>query len=150
MNLEYYNRRINETVAETLGYRRWRFGDRWVKGLCLLDARFNNYIRRVVEDAPANAEYVKLNIEEVGIRKVEEIKEHFTPASHWVSPYGKISAKPPNFTKNLNAMAVAESVLNADEMQEYDSQLPLQGNNKCANTALARAICWLRVKKIQY
>jgi hypothetical protein len=147
---DYYNRRINESIAKAMGYRRWRFGDRWVKGLILLDTRFNNYPRRVIKDATASEEYVEIDIDELRIHHVRDIKADYIPGSHWVSPEGKISVKPPNFINNLNAMAVAESILTADEMLEYDRLLPLQGVSKCANTALSRALCWLRAKNIEY
>jgi hypothetical protein len=142
--------KINIAIAEAIGYRRWRFGDRWVKGLQLADLRFNGYIRRVIEDAPANAEYVKLDIDEAETQKTAHVLTDYIPASHWVSPDNKITARPPNFAKNLNAMHIAESYLTADEFYKYDNLLPLAAPQKCFNTALGRAVSWLRAKNISY
>lgn len=148
--VDYYNRKINEAIARAMGYRPWQFGDPWVKGLRLMDTRFNNYVRKVIKDAPANVEYIKLDIDETPTQKVAEVKANYIPCSHWFSPSGKITARPPNFSGNLNAMNAAEQTLTSDEMKDYDHFLPLQGVNKCSNTAIARAICWLRAKKIPY
>ena len=62
----------------------------------------------------------------------------------------KVTSRPPNFSGNLNAINSAEQTLTSDEMKEYDHLLPLQGVSKCSNTAIARAVCWLRAKKIPY
>lgn len=142
--------KINETIAEAIGYRRWRFGDKWVKGLQLADLRFNGYIRRVIEDAPANSETVKLDIDEAWTQKTSEIIANYVPVSHWISPEGKISARCPKFTASLDAMHIAETYLTADEFKEYDRLLPLREPQKCHNTPLAKAICWLRAKNISY
>jgi hypothetical protein len=150
MQLKYYNRKINEAIARAMGYRPWQFGDPWVKGLKLMDTRSNNYVRKVIKDAPANVEYIKLDIDEIPTRSVIEVKANYIPCSHWVSPSGKITARPPNFVEDLNAMHDAEQTLTSDEMKEYDHFLPLQGVSKCSNTATARALCWLRAKKIEY
>ena len=150
LGMKLYNRKINEAIAKALGYRAWQFGDPWVKGLSLMDTRFNNYVRKVIKDAPAYVDYIKLDIDETPTHKVAEVKAHFIPCSHWVSPAGKITARPPNFSSNLNAMHEAEMTLTSDEMKEFDHFLPLQGVSKCSNTALSRALCWLRVKKISY
>lgn len=148
--MKAYNNKINTTIAEAIGYRRWRFGDKWVKGLQLADLRFNRYIRRVIEDAPANSETVKLDIDETWTQKTAEVIANYVPVSHWISPEGKISARCPKFTDNLNAMHIAESYLTADEFTEYDRLLPLPEPQKCHNPALSRAICWLRAKNISY
>ena len=148
--LDFYNNKIDVAVAKAIGFRRWQFGDKWVKGLKLADLRFNNYIRKVIEDAPANSDTVKLDIDETPTQSVAELKQHYLPVSHWVSPEGKITAKVPKFVKDLNAMHIAESYLSSDEFAEYDRLLPLSGAQKCFNTALARAACWLRAKKIEY
>ncbi len=145
-----YHHRINEAIAKALGYRPWQFGDPWVKGLKLMDTKFNNYVRKVVENAPADRTYIKLDIDEAPTRRVTEVIADHIPCSHWVSTVGKITLRPPNFVKDLNAMYVAEQTLTIDELKEYDHLLPLQGVNKCSNTALARAVCWLRTKKIPY
>lgn len=150
MQLKYYNIKMNEAIAKALGYRPWQFGDPWVKGLKLADLRFNNYIRKVIEDAPANSDTVKLDIDEAWTQSAAEVKQHYLPVSHWVSPEGKITAKVPKFVKDLNAMHIAESYLSSDEFAEYDRLLPLSGAQKCCNTAQSRAICWLRAKKIKY
>lgn len=145
-----YNSKINEAIALAIGYRPWRFGDKWVKGLQLADLRFDRYIRKVIEDAPAASETVKLDIDEVWTNKTAEVIANYVPVSHWVSPEGKISYKCPRFTNDLNAMHIAESYLTADEFAEYDRLLPLREPQKCHNTALARAICWLRAKGLSY
>lgn len=148
--MKTYNNKINETIAEAIGYRRWRFGDRWVKGLQLADLRFNRYIRKVIEDAPANSETVKLDIDETWTQKTSEVIANYVPVSHWISPEGKISARCPRFTEDLNAMYRAEAHLTADEFAEYDRLLPLREPQKCHNTPLAKAICWLRAKGLSY
>lgn len=148
--MKTYNNKINTAIAEALGYRRWRFGDKWVKGLQLADLRFNRYIRRVIEDAPASSKTVILNIEDAWTQETAEVIKTHVPVSHWVSPEGKISARCPRFTEDLNAMHIAEAYLTADEFTEYDRLLPLREPQKCHNTALARAICWLRAKNISY
>jgi hypothetical protein len=150
MQLKYYNRKINEAIAKALGYRPWQFGDPWVKGLKLMDTRFNNYVRKVRRDAPANVVYIKLDIAETPTQKVDELKANYIPCSHWVSPDNEIKAKPPNFVADLNAMRIAEEFLTADEVREYVNILPLRGDQSYANTAQSRAICWLRAKKIEY
>jgi hypothetical protein len=145
-----HKHKINEAIALALGYRPWQFGDPWVKGLRLNDTRFNNYVRKVIKDAPANVTYIKLDLDEIPTRSVIEVVSHYIPCSHWVSPAGKISARPPNFAEDLNVMHLAEQTLTNDEMKEYYHLLPLQGERKCSSTAIARAVCWLRAKKIPY
>jgi hypothetical protein len=150
MQLKYYNRKINEAIAKALGYRPWQFGDPWVKGLKLMDTRFENYVRKVIKDTHAAATYVKLNIDKTQTQYAAEVKVNYIPCSHWVSPDNEIKAKPPNFVEDLNAMHIAEEFLTADEAEEYAGMLPLRGDQSYANTAQSRAICWLRAKKIEY
>ena len=97
-------------IAAACGWRRWRFGDSWCKGLRLADKRFNGYVRRVIEDAPANSPTVKLNIDEAWTCDASEIVANYTPVSHWLKN-NQILFMPPNYLGDLNAMHEAEKIL---------------------------------------
>jgi hypothetical protein len=92
---------INTTIMEITGWRRWQFGDPWIIGLKLADNQFNGYIRRVVQDAPADSHVIKLDVDEVWTYQTKHVIENFTPMSHWVKG-SNIVARPIQYCKDLN------------------------------------------------
>lgn len=102
-------------LAEECGYRRWKFGDPWCKGLKLADGRFNGYVRHVIKDAEPDSKTVLLDIDEAWTNPVSEIVKHYTPVSHWVKD-GVVKAFLPNYFVDLNA--IQEEVLKLDKVQQ--------------------------------
>lgn len=97
-------------LAEALGYRRWKFGDPWTKGLKLADGRFNGYIRRIIKDAEPDSKTVLLDIDEAWTNQVSEVVKHYTPRSHWVKD-GVVKASLPDYFNDLNACHQMEKFL---------------------------------------
>ena len=97
-------------IAEACGWRKWKFGDPWRKGLQLADQRFDGFIRRVIKDAPANSKTVLINIDEMQTHDVSDVISDYLPASHWVRN-DEIRIFPPDYLNDLNAMHEAEMIL---------------------------------------
>ena len=146
------------TIAEACGWRKWKFGDPWRKGLQLADQRFDGFIRRVIKDAPANSKTVLIDIDEMQTHDASDVISDYLPASHWVRN-DEIRIFPPDYLNDLNAMHEAEKVLSpANQLASGESQwseylvwLGFCGKNKthvvygCVTaTAAQRAEAFLR------
>jgi hypothetical protein len=138
---------INIAIAEACGWRKWKFGDPWRKGLRLADQRFDGFIRRVIKDAPANSKTVSIDIEEIWTRDVSEIIANYVPVSHWVRK-DEIRSSPPDYCNDLNAMREAEKVLKLGLRNTYDAELGLIAKRDYCfiweTTASQRAEAFLR------
>ena len=106
--------KINIAIAEACGWRKWKFGDPWRKGLRLADQRFDGFIRRVINDAPANSKTVLIDIDERWTRDVSEVIANYIPVSHWVRN-DEIKSVVPDFCNDLNAMHEAEKILTEEQ-----------------------------------
>lgn len=91
-------------IAEFCGWRRWKYGDPWVRGLKLADQRFNGFRRTVLENESAESRTIKLDIDEAWTQQVKEVIENYVPVSHWISSDGIIAANPPDYPNDLNAI----------------------------------------------
>ncbi len=91
-------------LAEIGGWRKWKFGDPWVKGLKLADKQFNGYVRQVIWPAPSASKTVKLNVDEAWTFDVAEVRRDFTPLSHWTSSSGAVRRCPPSYLNNITAI----------------------------------------------
>ena len=109
-------------IAEACGWRKWKFGDPWRKGLRLADQRFDGFIRRVIKDAPANSKTVLIDIDEMQTHDVSDVISDYLPASHWVRD-DEIRIFPPDYLNDLNAMHDAEKVLTDEQDLEYSEAL---------------------------
>ena len=97
-------------IAKACGWRKWKFGDPWRKGLRLADQRFDGFIRRVIKDAPADSKTVLIDIDEMQTHDVSDVILDYLPASHWVRN-DEIRSVVPDYTEDLNAMHDAEKIL---------------------------------------
>lgn len=109
-------------IAEACGWRKWKFGDPWRKGLQLADQRFDGFIRRVIKDAPANSKTVLIDIDEMQTHDVSDVISDYLPASHWVRN-DEIRIFPPDYLNDLNAMHDAENNLEGMNKAEFAVQL---------------------------
>ena len=105
-------------IAEACGWRKWKFGDPWRKGLQLADQRFDGFIRRVIKNAPANSKTVLIDIDEMQTHDVSDVISDYLPASHWVRN-DEIRIFPPDYLNDLNAMHDAEKVLTSSQIAPY-------------------------------
>jgi len=117
-------------IAEALGYRRWRFGDPWIKGLKLADGRFNGYIRRIIKDAEPDSKTVLLDIDEAWTNQVSEVVKHYTPRSHWVKD-GVVKASLPDYFNDLNACHQMEKKLSDNQWVTYMDNLCAANGRQC-------------------
>ena len=116
------NEQINIAIAEACGWRKWKFGDPWRKGLRLADQRFDGFIRRVIKDAPANSKTVSIDIDEIWTRHVSEIIANYVPVSHWVRK-DEIRSSPPDYCNDLNAMHEAEKMLDFNQLRDMEDSV---------------------------
>lgn len=131
-------------IAEACGWRKWKFGDPWRKGLQLADQRFDGFIRRVIKDAPANSKTVLIDIDEMQTHDASDVISDYLPASHWVRN-DEIKIFPPDYLNDLNAMHEAENVLNTRELWEiYKNHLLQWMTEPICATAAQRAEAFLR------
>ena len=124
-------------IAEACGWRKWKFGDPWRKGLRLADKRFEGFIRRVIKDAPANSKTILIDIDEMQTHDVADVILHYLPASHWVRN-DEIKIFPPDYLNDLNAMHDAEKVLTSSQMAPYVDSIQ-EMNERWATPAFATA-----------
>lgn len=111
-------------IGELRGWRRWQFGDKWVKGLKLAGNKFNGYIRTVIADAPANNETVRLDIYEWQTHYADKVKQEYTPKSHWVYSDGRVSLYLPDYLNDLDECHKFEQTLTDDEYTyDYENWL---------------------------
>lgn len=102
-------------IGELCGWRRWQFGDKWVKGLKLADNQFNGYIRRLIKDSPSDSKYVYLDIDENSQHPTISVINRYTPKSHWVYSDGRVSRYLPDYLNDLNECHKFEQTLTDDE-----------------------------------
>lgn len=147
---------IKISVGELCGWRRWMFGDPWVKGLRLADQRFDGYVRRVIEDAHPDSEIVRLDIPDLSEQKSDKIRRDYIPVSHWVKG-NLIRSTLPNYTNDLNAMQEAWLIMGRDQQILFWRYLSLGVSDRCLDllehdlsmianaTAMQRAVAFLKV-----
>ena len=150
MNAEYTDEELRVKIAEKCGWRRWQFGDPYLKGLRLADQKFNGYVRIVTHVYPNG---ITLDVDESPLYRFNQIHQEFIPCNFWLSPKQKWWKNLPNYVNDLNAMHEAVSSLNREELRRYRCVLQQtfedwdtsEGADSCIDaTARKRAVAFVR------